>query len=715
MRRQAIVLAAALALAPLGARAADLVVWWEKGFYPQEDEAVREIVAAFEQKTGKQVELVFYPNERAARRARGGGRGRAAARLRVRLPRVQPPFRVGLRGPARRPLGRDPGRSRACSTRTRSPSPRCSTRPPAGAPSTRCRWGSRPTMSTSGATCSSRPGSPSTTSPSSGRRSGRSGATRCSRRCAGRPAATTSTASAWPCRPRRATHRPVRAVHAGLRGQLRDPRRQARHRRPGDQTQADQGHGQLHRDLPQGLHAARLDRLGDEQQQQQPGVPGTGGRHDAERHRSRSRTRSRRERPEDYYKNTATIEWPDGADGQPLAIRPASMRPRRSRPAGMFRWPRSSCASWSSDGWLAHCLDFSGERLLPPMPKLLEQPFWLDPSDPHHMAAAIQFLTRPRDYKYCGRPPAIRDTCSCDGRTSGARPSTASPPRASAPSRRSTRRSRGSSRSWRSERTMAAARPRVLSRRDVLVMAPLGARAADLVVWWEKGFYAQEDEAVREIIAAFEQRPASRSSSSSIRAGRAAGQDRGGARRRASRPTSPSAYRQSHVSPQWAFEDRLVDLTDAVGHFWTCSIRTRSTWSTLLNAKTGQRASTRCRWAARPTTSTSGRASWSRRASPSTTSRKEWEAFWSFWCDQVQPAVRKATGRDDIWGVGLHVGRGRRHRRSSSSSSCCLRGGLRDPRRPARHRRPGVRRQAGQGARQLHRRSTARAAPRPTR
>ena len=32
---------------------------------------------------------------------------------------------------------------------------------------------------------------------------------------------------------------------------------------------------------------------------------------------------------------------------------------------------------------------------------------------------------------------------------------------------------------------------------------------------------------------------------------------------------------------------------------------------------------------------------------------KEWEAFWSFWCDKVQPAVRRATGRDDIYGVGL--------------------------------------------------------------
>jgi ABC-type glycerol-3-phosphate transport system substrate-binding protein len=51
-------LAGALVLALPGAKAAGLVVWWEKGFYAQEDEAVQEIIAAFEQKTGKQVELV---------------------------------------------------------------------------------------------------------------------------------------------------------------------------------------------------------------------------------------------------------------------------------------------------------------------------------------------------------------------------------------------------------------------------------------------------------------------------------------------------------------------------------------------------------------------------------------------------------------------------------------------------------------------------------
>jgi multiple sugar transport system substrate-binding protein len=60
MQARAVFLAAILVLAPVSARAADLVVWWDLGFYPEEDQAVRELVAAFEQKTGKTVELVFH-------------------------------------------------------------------------------------------------------------------------------------------------------------------------------------------------------------------------------------------------------------------------------------------------------------------------------------------------------------------------------------------------------------------------------------------------------------------------------------------------------------------------------------------------------------------------------------------------------------------------------------------------------------------------------
>jgi ABC-type glycerol-3-phosphate transport system substrate-binding protein len=37
-----------------------------------------------------------------------------------------------------------------------------------------------------------------------------------------------------------------------------------------------------------------------------------------------------------------------------------------------------------------------------------------------------------------------------------------------------------------------------------IILAPFDATAADLVVWWDKAYYAEEGAALREIIAAFE-------------------------------------------------------------------------------------------------------------------------------------------------------------------------------------------------------------------
>ena len=33
----------------------------------------------------------------------------------------------------------------------------------------------------------------------------------------------------------------------------------------------------------------------------------------------------------------------------------------------------------------------------------------------------------------------------------------------------------------------------------------------------------------------------------------------------------------------------------------------------------------------------------------------KWKDYWSFWCDKVQPAIRKATGQR-IYGVGQPMG-----------------------------------------------------------
>ncbi len=236
-----------------------------------------------------------------------------------------------------------------------------------------------------------------------------------------------------------------------------------------------------------------------------------------------------------------------------------------------------------------------------------------------------------------------------------------------------------------------------------LVLAPLGAQAADLVVWWEKGYYAEEDEAVREIIAAFEQETGKQVELVFYPARGASGQDRGGARGRpAARLRLRPVALHDYVG-QWAFDDRLVDLSDAVGHFSDLFDPDALAWATWLNAKTGQRAlyglpMGRTTNHVHVWKSLLEQAGFTLADIP-----KEWEAFWSFWCDQVQPAVRRATGRDDIWGVGLPMSVEACDTRTSVLPvRGCLRGGLRDPRWPARHRRPGDQAKAHQGHRQLH-------------
>ena len=66
-----------------------------------------------------------------------------------------------------------------------------------------------------------------------------------------------------------------------------------------------------------------------------------------------------------------------------------------------------------------HYLDFSDERLLPPIPKLLDAPFWLDPSDPHRMASVMQLADAAAGSRLCcglGRLAAHLVEQECSGR-----------------------------------------------------------------------------------------------------------------------------------------------------------------------------------------------------------------------------------------------------------------------------------------------------------
>ena len=92
-------------------------------------------------------------------------------------------------------------------------------------------------------------------------------------------------------------------------------------------------------------------------------------------------------RPDDYYKNAATIDWPDGANGQPLVIVGAIQRAVVFKAGGNPALAEEFVRFLAEEGWLAHWLDFASDRFMPPMRKLVEHPFWLDPSDPHRMRA----------------------------------------------------------------------------------------------------------------------------------------------------------------------------------------------------------------------------------------------------------------------------------------------------------------------------------------
>src|SRR5919109_3165530 len=65
MRRTplSIVAASFIALSGMPATAADLTIWWNKSYYPEEDQQFDKIVAQFEKDKGIDVEYVYYTNE----------------------------------------------------------------------------------------------------------------------------------------------------------------------------------------------------------------------------------------------------------------------------------------------------------------------------------------------------------------------------------------------------------------------------------------------------------------------------------------------------------------------------------------------------------------------------------------------------------------------------------------------------------------------------
>jgi multiple sugar transport system substrate-binding protein len=186
----------------------------------------------------------------------------------------------------------------------------------------------------------------------------------------------------------------------------------------------------------------------------------------------------------------------------------------------------------------------------------------------------------------------------------------------------------------------------------VLLSSPARSQNADLVIWWDKGFFPQEDQSLASLVAGYEQEsgkdvefvqtPISETMRM-VTAALAAGQP----------PDIASSAPLNRFVPGWAFDDRLADLSAVIGPREKDLVPIALTKSRMKNGTSGQVA-----YYAVPIGQTTTHIHvWRNMLQDAGIDPGSippgWDEFWSFWCEQVQPAVRRSSGRDDLFAVGL--------------------------------------------------------------
>jgi multiple sugar transport system substrate-binding protein len=195
---------------------------------------------------------------------------------------------------------------------------------------------------------------------------------------------------------------------------------------------------------------------------------------------------------------------------------------------------------------------------------------------------------------------------------------------------------------------------------SVLAVAlALGATAASaqekLTVWWAKGFYKSEDDALLAAVKKFEQKTGvqidlSQYSPQDMVPKTVSALDAG---------TPPDlAYADVYdfqVAGKWAFDGKLEDISDVLeplkGNFAPNTIET----TYLYNDKAKKKA-----YYAFPTKQQTMHIEYwidmlETAGFKESDIPKTWKEYWSFWCDKVQPAYRKATS-SRAYAIGQPMG-----------------------------------------------------------
>ena len=189
----------------------------------------------------------------------------------------------------------------------------------------------------------------------------------------------------------------------------------------------------------------------------------------------------------------------------------------------------------------------------------------------------------------------------------------------------------------------------------IALSAAPGFAQEKLTVWWVKGFYKSEDDALYAAIKKFEAKTGvkvelSQYAVQDMIPKTVAALDAG---------TPPDiAYSDTYdveVAGKWAFDGKLEDISDVIGpmkgRFSPNTVETTFLYSDKAKKKAYYAFPIRQQtlhiqyWK-----DMLGQAGFKENDIPDT-----WKEYWSFWCDKVQPGIRKATGQR-IYGIGSPMG-----------------------------------------------------------
>jgi multiple sugar transport system substrate-binding protein len=176
-----------------------------------------------------------------------------------------------------------------------------------------------------------------------------------------------------------------------------------------------------------------------------------------------------------------------------------------------------------------------------------------------------------------------------------------------------------------------------------------------LTVWWAKGFYKSEDDALYEAIKKYEAKTGvkielSQYAPQEMIPKTVAALDAG---------TPPDvAYADVYdfqVASKWAFEGKLEDLSDVIGPIKDKFLKGSAETTYLYNDKTKKKAY----YAFPLKQQTMHIQYWKNMLADAGYKESDipttWKAYWDFWCDKVQPAHRSKTGKR-TYAVGHPMG-----------------------------------------------------------